>query len=125
MTQEIGETTDAIMGDVSKKIEKIVNLNKNRTEPYWIVIFAKPARGTVHGKRALVQHVKPYSTKPNSQVGMIIGKVDNKLSNIQWEINMPDAPIAWNKLSIIGAKEGTEIITDTTTIGQSYLSAAG
>ena len=37
MRQEVGETSKAIVEDDEKQIERILNENKDRREPYWIV----------------------------------------------------------------------------------------
>lgn len=117
--QEIGETRDAILEDNEKRIREIINANSHYTDPYWIVIFAKPSKGHVEGKPALVQHIKAYKTKPQSMVGMIIGKVDNKTSFIEWEVNMPQVPLNLESVSEESNKE--QIILETTTLTNSYL----
>jgi hypothetical protein len=122
MVQETGETRDAIMEDVQKRIEDIINHNKGRTDPYWIVLFAKPYKGAhVDGKHTLVQHVKAYSTRPNSMVGQIVAKVDNNIGRIQWEVNMPQRPFDFDALRIYGAKSCDEVVTETTTIPGAYI----
>lgn len=117
--QEIGETRDAILGDNEKRLREILNANSTLTDPYWIVIFAKPAKGHIDGKPALIQHIKAYKTKPQSMVGMIIGKVDNKTSSIDWEINMPQAPLNLDSIKDESKKE--QIIVETTKLQHSYL----
>jgi hypothetical protein len=100
MVQEVGETSKAIIEADEKRIEQILCANKNRTEKYWIVIFAKPSPKSVEGKPTLIKVIKPYFTKPQSQVGMIIGEVDNKSSKIKWEVNMPDRPFGFQLLGV-------------------------
>ena len=101
MKQETGETRDAIIEADNARIQEIVAANKHRTEPYWIVVFAKPAKVCVDGKPALAKHIKPYSTRPPSQVGMIVGEVDNSTGEIKWEINMPQRPFDYDALIAI------------------------
>ena len=93
MRQETGETRNAIMDDVNKRITDIIATNKHRKDPYWIVIFAKPSKQNVEGKATLLQHVKAYEAKPTPQVGMITAKVDNSIGTVQWDINMPTKAI--------------------------------
>lgn len=117
--QEIGETRDAILGDNEKRIREILNALSSEEDPYWIVIFAKPAKGHIDGKPVLIQHIKAYKTKPKSMVGMIVGKVDNKKSYIDWEINMPQAPL--NLDSLKDESKTEQIIVETTKLQHSYL----
>jgi hypothetical protein len=121
MSQETGETALAIMEDDKKRLEEIVNANKDRKDPYWIVIFAKPAHQMFQGKHALLKHFKPYTTKPRSQVGQIVGEVNNKTGKILWEVNMPQVPFDFDALKIYGAKPCDEIVTETTTIPWAYI----
>lgn len=122
MTQETGETRDAIIDDRSKDVEAIINANKDRKDPYWIVLFAKPAKGCVDGKPTLMQHIKPYfETKPRSQVGLVIGRVDNSKGEIQWEVNMPQRPFDFDALQGLGAKSCDEVVVETTSIASAYL----
>jgi hypothetical protein len=121
MKQETGETRNAIMEDVQKRLEQILAANKNRKEPYWVVLFAKPFKGCVEGKPTLVQHVKAYPNRPASQVGMITGKVDNSTGQIQWEVNMPQRPFDFDALQLFGAKPCNEVVTETTTIPGAYV----
>lgn len=117
--QEIGETRDAILRDNEKRLRGMLNALSNEEEPYWIVIFAKPAKGHVDGKPALIQHIKAYKTKPKSMVGLIVGKVDNKTASIDWEVNMPQAPL--NLDSLKDESKNEQIIVETTKLQHSYL----
>lgn len=100
MTQEVGETTKAIVEDNERRLEEILNANKHREDLYWVVIFAKPTKLFIEGKPTLIQVIKPYDQKPKSQVGMIIGEVNNKAGKIKWEINMPDRPFGYDLLGL-------------------------
>ncbi len=117
MVQEVGETTTAIVEDDEKAIEKILDENKNRKEPYWIVLFAKPTKVKVDGKAALIKVLKPYFSKPISQVGAIIGEVNNQLGKIKWEVNMPDRPFGYQLLGL--EEDGVEVYE--TSIPSAYL----
>lgn len=121
MKQETGETRDAIIQDVNKRLEMIVDANKNRVKPYWVVLFAKPSKQMFQGKPVLAQHIKAYGKRPQSQVGMIVGKVDNHTGEIKWEINMPQRPFDFSALQIYGARPCDDVVTETTTIASSYL----
>jgi hypothetical protein len=121
MTQETGETRDAIIEEDNKVIQEIVDKNKHLTDPYWIVVFAKPAKVCVEGKPTLVKHIKPYSTRPVSSVGMLIGEVNNRKGTLQWEVNMPQRPFDFDALSSLGAKPCNEVVVETTTIPGSYV----
>ena len=122
MTQETGETRNAIIDDRNKDVEAIVNANKDRKGLYWIVLFAKPAKGCVDGKPTLMQHIKPYfDTRPRSQVGMVIGEVDNAKGEIRWEVNMPQRPFDFDALQGLGAKPCTDVVVETTSIPSSYV----
>lgn len=123
MKQETGETRDAILEESNRRIEDIVNANAHRTEPYWIVLFAKPSKQFVDGKPALVQHIKAYDSRPASQVGMICGKVDNSTGSIDWEVNMPQRPFDFDALQMVGGQTiaGGEVVTETTSIPHAYV----
>jgi hypothetical protein len=121
MHQETGETRDAIIEDDNKQIAEIIETNKGLRDPYWIVVFAKPSKNCVDGKPALIKHIKPYKTEPSSQVGMIIGKVDNSLGTIDWEVNMPQRPFNFDGLPGAGNRPRDEFVVETSTIPHAYI----
>jgi hypothetical protein len=121
MKQETGETRNAIIEDVNKCIEDIVIANKKKRDPYWIVLFAKPFKGCMEGKPTLVQHIKAYQQKPNPQVGMVTGKVNNQMGKIHWKINMPQRPFDFEALQKFGAKPCNEVVVETTEIPGAYV----
>lgn len=121
MTQETGETRDAIIEGDNEHIQAILDANKHIKELYWIVVFAKPAKVSVDGKPTLMKHIKPYLTRPTSQVGMIIGKVDNTKGSIDWEVNMPQIPFNFDALKLVGAESCDEVIVETTSIPGAYI----
>ena len=121
MVQETGETRDAIIEDDNKRIQDIIEANKSRLDPYWIVVFATPSKQTHEGKPVLIKHIKPYKVKPVSQVGMIVGTVNNGTGEISWEVNMPQKPFDFDKLITLGGKPCNEVVTETTTIAHAYL----
>lgn len=122
MVQETGETRNAIIEDDNKQIQAIVDANKHLTDPYWIVVFAKPSKVAVEGKPTLMKHIKAYKTKPRSQVGQIVAEVDNSKGTIQWEVNMPQKPFDFDALqTIIGAERKEEVVVETTTIPGAYI----
>jgi hypothetical protein len=114
--QQVGETSDAIIEDDNKEVERILSENKSRQDPYWIVMFVKPAKVTVDGRPALMKYLKAVYTKPRPQVGMIIGCVDNKSGTIKWEVNMPDKPFGYEALGL--GSDG--LVAQETSIPQSY-----
>lgn len=121
MKQETGETRDAIIEDDQKVIQQIVDANKDRTDPYWIVLFAKPSKVNVEGKPTLMKHIKPYFKKPAPQVGMIVGEVNNQMGIIQWDVNMPQRPFDFDALKAIGGQEANEVVVETTSIPGAYV----
>lgn len=121
MSQETGETRDAIIEDDNKKIAEIVDANKGQRDPYWIVVFAKPSKNCVDGLPTLIKHIKAYKEQPTSQVGMIAGKVDNAKGTIDWEVNMPQRPFDFNALPGLGAQACDELVVETTTIPGAYV----
>lgn len=122
MKQETGETRDAIIEDDEKRIKEIMHVNKDRTEPYWIVLFAKPSKANVEGKPTLMKHIKAYHTKPRQQVGMVIGEIDNAKGTIKWDVNMPQAPFDFDALGMeTGAKACDELVVETTSIPGAYI----
>jgi len=121
MVQQTGETRDAIIEDDDKRIQAIVAANQHRTEPYWIVMYVKSSKNIIDGKFALLKHIKPYATKPRSQIGMIIGCVDNSTGKISWEVNMPQKPFDFAALEVFGATRCDELVVETTTIADSYI----
>lgn len=121
MRQETGETRDAIIEDDEKRIQAIVDANKNRRESYWIVLFAKPSKVSVDGKPTLMKHIKPYFTKPSPQVGMIVGEVSNQTGAISWDVNMPQRPFDYDGLLAAGAQVCDELVVETTSIPGAYV----
>lgn len=121
MKQETGETRDAIMETVDKRIDKIINFHKDYKDPYWIVLFATPSKQSVEGKHTLRQHIKAYFTRPPSSVGMCIAEVNNATGELRWEINMPQKPFDMDRLLELGAKPGEEVVLETTSIPGAYL----
>lgn len=98
--QQVGETSQAIYEDDQRWVEGMVNKHKDRRNPYWLVIFVKPAKASVEGKPTLVKVRKAYFTKPGNQVGMIVAEVNNQTGKINWEINMPDRPFGFEALGL-------------------------
>jgi hypothetical protein len=121
MRQETGETRDAIIESDEKLIQDIVDANKSLRGLYWIVLFAKPSKNSVDGRPTLVKHIKPYMTKPKPQVGMVIGEVDNKKGTIDWQVNMPQRPFDFDALLPLGAKESDDVVVETTSIADAYI----
>lgn len=121
MIQETGETRDAIMEDDNRQIEAILNANRHLRDKYWIVIFAKPSRNSVDGMPTLVKHIKPYKTKPVSQVGMIVAEVNPVAGTLEWDVNMPQRPMDFNKIPGVQEIAGGELVTETTSIPNAYI----
>lgn len=121
MVQEIGETRNAILEKRQKIIEDILSSNKSRKDPYWIVIYAKPSPKLVDEKPTLIEHIKPYAERPPSWVGVIIGEVNNKTGKIKWEVNMPQRPFDFDALIELGAEQTNEVVVETTTIPEAYI----
>jgi len=122
MTQQTGETRDAIIEADTKDLQAIVYANRHRKDVYWVVIFAKPAKVSVEGKPTLIKHIKPYyKNRPGSQVGMIVGAVNNSRGTIQWEVNMPQRPFDFDALLGFGAQACDECVVETTTIAGAYV----
>lgn len=122
MKQETGETRDAIIEGVEKRVQDIIYRNRNYKMPYWIVIFAKPSKNAVDGKPTLVQHIKEYFKKPASQVGMLIGEVNNATGGPPvWEVNMPQAPLDIRAFESLGAKPSDDVVVETSTLANAYI----
>ena len=121
MRQETGETRDAIIEHDNKQLQAILDANKERREPYWVVLFAKPSKQSVDGKPTLIKHLKAYPVKPESQVGMVCGRVDNTKGTIDWEVNMPQKPFDFDALQGLGATPCDELVVETTTIPGAYI----
>lgn len=106
--QLLGETVDAIMADDQKRLDKIVALNKDRNEPYWIVIAAKPGKTVdAQGRFVIRRHFKAHYTEPRQLVGVMIAKVDNQKGTMEWDVNIPDIPFDFGLLGgeVAGASE--------------------
>lgn len=119
--QETGETRNAIIENDNKLLHQILDANKDRKAPYWVVLFAKPFKQSVEGKPTLVRHIKAYGERPAPQVGMITGEVDNKKGTIKWEVNMPQRPFDFDGLLKLGAEQCNEVVVETTTIADAYV----
>lgn len=121
MGQQTGETRNAIMEADAATVQGIVNANQHRREPYWIVLFAKPAKVSVDGKPTLVKHIKAYNQKPSAQVGMVVGEVNNRTGEITWDVNMPQRPFDFDALRSMGAEGCDEVVVETTSIPKAYV----
>lgn len=121
MKQETGETRDAIVEADEKMIQDILDANKSLRDPYWIVLFAKPAKVSVDGKPTLMKHIKPYKTKPPPQVGQCVAEVNNQKGTISWDINMPQKPFDYDGLIALGGQKADEVVVETTTIPGAYV----
>lgn len=121
MTQQTGETRNAIIDEDNKQLQAFLHANKDRKDPYWVVLFAKPSKQRVEGMPTLIKHMKVYPVKPQPQVGMIIGEIDNKKGSIEWEVNMPQRPFDFDALQLLGAAPCDEVVTETTTIPGAYV----
>ncbi len=119
--QETGETRNAIIENDNKVIQQIMDANKHLQEKYWIVLFAKPSKVVVNGLPTLEKHIQPYKTKPVSQVGMIIGEVDNRKGSLTWEVNQPQRPFDFDALKKFGAEACDEQVVETSSIPHAYL----
>lgn len=119
--QQTGETRDAIVEDDNKMIQKILDANRSRQKPYWIVLFAKPSKNSLENKPILVKHLKAYGERPPSWVGAVIGEVDNRKGTIEWEVNMPQRPFDFDALKQFGAEPCNDAVIETTTIAEAYV----
>jgi len=119
--QQTGETRNAIIEADEKIIQDILDANKNRTDPYWIVMFAKPAKVCVDGKPALQKFIKAYPKKPSPQVGMMVAEVDNQKGTMRWDINMPQRPFDYDGLLALGAEKANDLVVETTSIPGAYV----
>ena len=52
---------------------------------------------------------------------MMIGEVDNTKGDIRWEVNMPQRPFDFDALQGLGAEESNEVVVETTSIPNSYI----
>lgn len=121
MYQETRETTQAIIETDQKDLEAIVEANKHRTEPYWIVLFAKPSKNCVDGKPTMVKHLKAYGFEPPAQVGMVTCKVDNQANTFTWDVNMPQIPFDFDGLLALGAQNKQEDVVETSSVPGAYI----
>ena len=115
--QTVGETTDAIIEDDTKMLNELIDQNKDRRDPYWIVIAAKPSKvKDKKGRCCIMRHFKAHLTKPLPMVGAIVAEVNNAKGTINWEINPPDVPFAYGALGL--KEEGATVVE--TSIPQAY-----
>lgn len=118
MTQQIGETRNAIIEDDERIIQKILDANQRRKDKYWIVLFAKKAPVSIDGKPTITKFIKPYFKKrPRSMVGLIIGEVDNSKGSLEWEVNPHDIPFDFGQIGLTDA----EPVAMKTNIGAQYV----
>jgi len=118
MQQQLDETVDAYLEDLQRLVDKTIQLNRDRREPYYIWIAQKPSKLLdVKGRYTIKQHYKVYKTRPPSMVGTIIVMVDNANSILDWEVNPPDVPINFEALGV----EVTKTAPLDTSIANSYI----
>ena len=99
--QTLGETTKAIMEDDTRLLNELVYENRDKRDPYWIVIAAKPS--TVKdklGRFCIMRHFKAHYKKPRPMVGAIIAEVNNVEGKIKWEVNPHDHPFDYERLGL-------------------------
>jgi hypothetical protein len=96
MSQELGETKQAMMQADEKEVEAI--LNRRPHGHYWIVIHHKPTKARLDtGELVIIRVVKDYDTKPKPLVGTIILEVlDGEI--VKHEVSPHDAPIDWGTI---------------------------
>ena len=121
MVQQIGETTDAILEDlINNIINPIIDKNKNKKDPYFILIFAKPTINKLDGRCVAAQTAKVLNYRPASFIGSILLEIDNKTGKIKQEVNQSDIPIDIEGLMKTGAKESNRNVCYTKTLGNVY-----
>lgn len=102
MHAQAGEIADSWMDLDRKEIEKILNANQKREDPYWILLFEQVTphkKLNFYGARPIVRTIKVYPRKPPALVGCCIAEVNNKQGSITWEIYPKDIPYTWDLLS--------------------------
>lgn len=111
MSQELGETKQAIMQSDEKEVESI--LNRRPHGQYWIVIHHKVTKMKLDtGEQVLIRVVKDYDKKPLPLVGTIIMEVcDGSITKT--EVSPHDAPIDWQQVEMhTGAVNTTDGFTN-------------
>ena len=121
-TQEIRETVEMMMAKDFERMEAIISKNKHLREPYWICIFKKPCKFEYQGNPTFMTHLKAYTTRPPSQVGVMYFKVDNVKGILEEdEINLPDVPIDMEALHYLGAKPREAPCVLTSKLSDAYI----
>lgn len=93
MTQEMGETREAMGHALMRLVDEWVNNLKSQTEPYYLVFAAKP---DMHSPNAIRQGMKAYRARPPKLLGILVWYVDNSkgLVEIVPELSSPpDIPL--------------------------------
>lgn len=99
MTQEMGETRDAMGYALINMVGEWVNNLKSETEPYYLVFAAKP---DMHQSNAIRQAMKAYRKRPPQLLGVLVWYVDNTKGLVELVPELsspPDIPLDPSLLS--------------------------
>lgn len=119
MSQNLGETTDALMKNDDQMVQDILNRRPNGH--YWIVIHHKKINKKMKtGEHVVMRHIKDYDKKPKPLVGMIILEVkDGEI--IDHVISPHDAPIDYEAIEKHSGLIEHPNVFDKHPIGKSYV----
>lgn len=119
MAQELGETAQEMMKADDKEVQEILNRRPNGH--YWIVIAHKPSKFKLDtGERVIMRVCKDYDQKPRALVGTVVLEVkDGHI--IDHQINLPDAPIDWERVEQKAGLIETPYVQQRPDIKDAYL----
>lgn len=107
MSLELGEVREAMAMACWEGAEKFAENMKDKTEPFYIVFFAKPdadIEGT--GVKGIRQAYKAYSKRPPPMLGILVWYVDHKQGKFEFVPELsspPDLPVDPTLLSTSSA----------------------
>jgi hypothetical protein len=99
MTQEMGETREAMGWGLMKLVDTWVTNLKNETKPYYLVFAAKP---DVNKSGTVRQAMQAYRQRPPALLGVLVWYVDNAKGLVELVPELsspPDIPIDPSLLS--------------------------
>jgi hypothetical protein len=96
MVQQLRETSEAMIAEEEKQVERI--LNERPRGHYWIIIAHKPLKQRLNGGQFIIKKVVMVSEKkPEALLGTIVLEV-NDGQIISHEISPLDAPIDYGRI---------------------------
>lgn len=113
--QQLGETRKEMTRRLMRDVEDVVNKYKNRQEPYYIVVHAKP---WPDNPNVIKIKLIPTNMKPPMMLSCMLFGVDNQSGKLTLEWSLPGS---WPVWSVEGTVEPIpEVIGSLNELGKTF-----